>query len=278
MKKFYFPDFNIDITLCGGQAFNWIKIDDSYFGVFTDHVLKVKYQNNFLFWESSKNISEETVKTYFDYELDYRKVIDEITKDENIKKIIDTHFGLRILRQDFWQTLVSFVISQNNNIPKIKFSIQKLSQLNNRKIYFDGKTFYAFPTINELSKFTEEELKLCSLGYRAKYIYLICKELIKNKNFAKTTHTITEMRNLLLKLYGIGDKVADCILVFGYNARNITPIDLWAKRAIIFSYNLEESLNYKQIQEFISSKFQENTAYAGQFLFESFRVFKKTSV
>lgn len=356
MQKIFYPNFNIDQTLLGGQAFNWTKEGEFYYGVFSDRVLRIKYENDILYWDSSNAVGagldpaqkteENFVKNYFDVNLDYENVLREITKDEKLKKAVEEFKGLRILKQPFEQTLISFVISQNSNIPKIKRSLNLLSQKVGRKIIFDKKEFYLFPTLKELSELNYDELLSTGIGYRAKYLEKISKErchpelvegsgssllqkiqsdsknplmprlqgtsqILNNsstsfQNFqddkkissvipAKAgiqnkpkisregnlipshagnvkRNILIHCRNELLRLHGIGPKVADCILVFGLHFHDITPIDLWARRAFVATYNLDPKIKYEDLLEFFRDKFGENTAYAGQFFFEYFRL------
>ena len=307
MQKFLYPNFNPDLTLLGGQAFNWEKDGEFYYGVFTDRVLKVKYEDDYLFWESSRAKSsnedstvgaplvgettaapvvsfeneEKFIKTLLDTGLNYENVLKEIIKDKNLIKPVEQFKGLRILKQPFEQTLISFVISQNSNIPKIKRSLNLLSKLVGRKIVFDKKEFSLFPTLTEVCKLKIEDLLSTGIGYRAKYLKSIAEELRhqESKNqipdkfykFPGMTNYF-EARNNLIKLQGIGPKVADCILVFGLHYRNITPIDLWARRAFVQTFSLDPKIKYGDLLAFIQEKFGENTAYAGQFLFEYFRI------
>lgn len=310
MKKILYPNFNPELTFLGGQAFNWIKDKGFYYGVFSDRVLKIKYEKDYLFWESSLGENdEEFVKELFDVNLNYSKVIEEISKDDAVRKSIELFPGLRILKQPFEQTLISFVISQNSNIPKIKSSLLKLSHKVGRKVLFDGKEFYLFPSIEEISKLSLEDLISTGIGYRAKYIEKICKYLChsghsesdlssealakgedpesrasqnlalnlpwipdKSYGFSGMTKGLQEAREFLINLHGIGEKVADCILVFGLGFKEITPIDLWARRAFVATYSLDPKIKYPELLSLIQNKFGENTAYAGQFLFEYFRV------
>ncbi len=266
------PNFNLELTLYGGQAFNWIHIDNKHFGVFQDKVIKLMYKDPILYWHSSKPIEENIIPEYFDYFTDYQRIYGQILQDESLSKLQHAYSGIRLLKQNLWQTIVSFVVSQNNNIPKIKTSLDKLAKLNKRVIHFDNRSFYAFPTIDELLKMSDQELQACSLGYRSKYLYLVTQSVAKTELLYQTNISYKTLRKSLLDMYGIGEKVADCILVFGYGVRNLAPIDIWVRRGAIETFNLSPRSTYKQIQHYLVSKFGEYTAYAAQILFESFRL------
>lgn len=270
--QIFIPNFNIELTLYGGQAFNWIKIDNKHFGVFQDKVIKVIYEDPILYWYSSKPIEEHIILEYFDYFTDYHDIYRNILQDKSLSKLQHTYSGIRILKQDLWQAIVSFVISQNNNIPKIKTSLEKLAKLNNRIIKFENQSFYAFPTIEELLKKSEQELQACSLGYRSKYLYSVTQSVAQTKLLHRTDINAKTLRQYLLDMHGIGEKVADCILVYGYGVRNIAPIDIWVRRGAIETFNISPKSSYKQIQHYLVSRFGEYTAYAAQVIFESFRL------
>jgi N-glycosylase/DNA lyase len=272
------PNFNLELTLYGGQAFNWMQIDDKHFGVFQDKVIKLMYKDPILYWHSSKPIEENIILEYFDYFTDYQCIYGQILQNKSLSKLQHAYSCIRLLKQNLWQTIVSFVISQNNNIPKIKTSLDKLAKLNHRIIQFDNRSFYAFPTIEELLKMSEQELQACSLGYRSKYLHSVTRSVAQTKLLYKTDINAKRLRHYLLDMHGIGEKVADCILVYGYGVRNIAPIDIWVRRGAVEAFNISPKSSYKQIQHDLVSRFGEYTAYVAQVLFEFSRLKLKRKI
>lgn len=276
MNSLKLHNFNIELTLLGGQAFNWQKFNDCFYGVFENCVVKFKYSDSILEWQTyPKKDDFQFIKKLLDLDFDYENSVREISNDEIIAESLKVHRGLRLLHQPFPQTFISFIISQNSNIPKIKRSLSLLSNKFNRQISVDNIEFTLFPTLQEISEFSIEELYSTGIGYRAKFIQSCVRECLE-----KDLHNRIEKMDFkvaryeLIKLHGIGDKVADCILVFGLGFKHITPLDLWAKRALINLYNLDPKQNYDSMMKFLQNRFGENTALAGQFLFEYVRLKK----
>lgn len=218
--------FNLKYTVECGQCFRWEKVEDkdnTYIGVIKDRVLKVKQDRNNIY-VSSNNMEnlEEVVKHYFDLNTDYSKIEKEIVCiDNHVKEAVKNSSGIRILNQDFFETLISYIISANNNIPRISKSVKEISKKYGKKVVFEENEYYLFPTPNELKNVTIEEYRKCGVGFRDSYIYNTVQDILNNKlDLDKIMSMDTkELRDTLLKLKGVGPKVADCILLFSCGKR-----------------------------------------------------------
>ena len=211
--------FNLKYTLECGQCFRWNKIDENtYIGVVKDRVLKVRQEGNKIFIKSDKEENlEKVVRYYFDLDKDYEKLEKKIVLiDDNIAKAVKNTSGLRNLNQDFFEMLISYIISANNNIPRISKSVNEISKRYGKEIEFEGQRYYLFPTPDELRDVTIDEFRECGVGFRDKYIYKTV-EKINNKeiDLEQMQKLDTEkLKAALLSLMGVGPKVADCILLF----------------------------------------------------------------
>lgn len=265
-----------DIFECG-QCFRWNKEKDgSYIGVVGNNVIKVyKKENELTFKSIGETNLKELVTYYFDLERDYEKIKQKLSKiDENMKKSIEYGKGIRILNQDLWETIISFIISANNNIPRIKGIIERISKTYGKEIIFEGKSYYTFPTVDELSKASVEDLRKLGLGFRDVRVYettkmikekqIVLEHLSKEKDFSK-------VRNTLLTLSGVGPKVADCILLFSSLKRwEAFPIDVWVRRVMneLYIGNKEEAkVKKEQIEKIAYEKFGTLAGIAQQYLF-----------
>lgn len=259
-----------------GQCFRWNKQeDDSYIGVIKDRVIKVKKENDkFIFSSNESKDLEIIVKKYFDLDRDYEKIKNTLSNiDDNLKKSVEYGSGIRILNQDIWECIISFIISANNNIPRIKKIIENLSKEYGKKIEFENKEYYIFPSPEELSKATVEDLRKLGLGFRDKRVYNTTR-MILNKEFdiellrnEKNTEVI---REALLKLDGVGEKVADCILLFSFNRFDVFPVDVWVRRVMNELYihlDDENKVNKKEIRQLAKEKFCGIEGLAQQYLF-----------
>ena len=265
-----------DIFECG-QCFRWNKQEDgSYTGVFKNNVLNVKKNKDEIIFEGiCENEIQQTVENYFDLNRNYEKIKEQLSKiDQNMKKSIEYGNGIRILNQDLWETIISFIISANNNIPRIKGIIERLSEKYGDEIKYKGNKYYTFPTPEQLKNVTVEEYRRLGLGFRDIRLYETTKMILNKQvdigNMKNNPNTI-EVREELLKLSGVGPKVADCILLFSDLKRfEVFPIDVWVRRVMndLYIKNEDETkVNKKQIEKIANEKFGDLAGLAQQYLF-----------
>ena len=272
-----YNSFNLrDIFECG-QCFRWnIEEDGSYTGVFGRNVLNVKKQNNAILF---KGICEgdiiPTIIDYFDIERDYELIKNKLEKvDNNMKESIKYGTGIRILNQDLWETIISFIISANNNIPRIKGIIERLSENYGDKIVYNGKEYFTFPTPKQLENVSVEEFRKLGLGFRDIRLYETTKLVLNKEVDIENLHNIKDtniVRDELLKLSGVGPKVADCILLFSTLKRfDVFPIDVWVRRVMNDLYihkEKEQDVSKKEILQIANEKFADLEGIAQQYLF-----------
>lgn len=265
-----------DIFDCG-QCFRWnIQEDDSYTGVFSNNVINVKKeQNKIIFTGICEKDIKSTIEFYFDLNRDYEKIKRQLSKiDDNMRKSIEYGKGIRILNQDLWETIISFIISANNNIPRIKGIIERISEKYGTKVEWNGKNYYTFPTPEQLRDVTIQEYRNLGLGFRDVRLYETTK-MILNKNVdlekMKDNKNTLEVREQLLQLSGVGPKVADCILLFSTLKRfEVFPIDVWVRRVMndLYIKNEDETkVSKKQIEKIAIEKFGNLAGLAQQYLF-----------
>lgn len=266
-----------DIFECG-QCFRWNEQEDgSYTGIWKENVLNVKKEGqDYVFSGICKNGNlEEEIYTYFDLDRDYEKIKEELSKkDTYMKTSIQYGKGIRILNQDLWETIISFIISANNNIPRIKGIIERLSKSYGKKIEWNRKEYYTFPTPEELKDVTVKAYRELGLGFRDIRIYETTKMILEGKVDLKELEenpNTMEVREKLLTLSGVGPKVADCILLFSDLKRlEVFPIDVWVRRVMndLYIQNEDETkVNKKQIEMLAKEKFGELAGLAQQYLF-----------
>ena len=262
-----------------GQCFRWKENEDgSYTGIFRENVINVKKENDKIFFQgicqNDKNIKEVCTQ-YFDLNRDYESIKNKLSKiDEYMEESIKFGYGIRILNQDLWETIISFIISANNNIPRIKGIIERISCKYGKKIIYNEKEYYTFPTPEELSKASVEDLRNLGLGFRDVRVYETTK-IILNKEVdlekLKEEKDFQKVRETLLTLPGVGPKVADCILLFSELKRwEAFPIDVWVRRVMNELYiknENEEKVNKKLIEDIAHRKFGNLAGIAQQYLF-----------
>jgi N-glycosylase/DNA lyase len=255
-----------------GQCFRWKKeADNSYTGVAYGKVLNVKsdYNNSTVVLNNTNRADfEEIWYNYFDLGRDYGSIKEELSQDEILKGAIEYGKGIRILNQEPWEMLISFIISANNNIPRISKSIDVLSQVFGEAISYSDKTYYSFPSIDKLGQAELEQIDICRAGFRCKYIYQTAKMIRQGEVDleAVSKRTTEDAKKELLRLTGVGPKVADCIMLFSMQKHDAYPVDVWVKRVTEHFY-IHKDVSMKRIQEFAKEKFGGLAGFAQQYLF-----------
>ena len=264
-----------------GQCFRWnIEDDGSYTGVVKNNVLNVKKEENSIIIKGMcEDNLEELCKDYFDLDTDYQKIKNKLSKlDNNLRVSIKYGNGIRILKQDIWEALISFIISANNNIPRIKGIIERISKEYGEEIIWDNKKYYTFPNPEQLSNASVSDLRKLGLGFRDVRVFETCRLI--NQNIISIEElemikNIDELKEQLLRFPGVGPKVADCIMLFSMKKLKVFPIDVWVKRVMTELYgdeirklkNTNTIISNKQILEYAQQYFGNLAGVAQQYLF-----------
>lgn len=265
-------DFELAHIFECGQCFRWRKENDgSYTGVTKYGVMNIKKEDNKVIVDGNF-VNAETIKAdvfdYLDLNCDYSKIKKIIEKDDvYMQAAINYGHGIRILNQDPWEMIISYIISAANNIPRISKTIENISKKYGKKIIYKECEYYLFPTPEELSKSTVEELRSLNLGFRDKYVYNAAKVVASGE--VKIADILSldykEAKKELKKLPGIGDKVADCILLFSMRKREAFPVDTWIKKVMKELYGEEGSA--QRLNQYATEKFGKYGGIAQQYLF-----------
>lgn len=269
--------FNSEHIFECGQCFRWNKQEDgSYTGIFKQNVINVREEDGKVIFKGicQGNIKEECIR-YFDLNRDYEKIKNKLSKvDDNLKNSIEYGNGIRLLNQDLWETLISFIISANNNIPRIKGIIERLAKNYGNKIIWRDKEYYCFPTPKQLSQASVGDLRKLGLGFRDVRVYETTKIINNNKNKLQELadeKDVYKLREKLLEFPGVGPKVADCIMLFSCLKRlEVFPIDVWVRRVMndLYIKNEDETkVNKKEIEALAKEKYGNLAGIAQQYLF-----------
>ena len=265
-----------DIFDCG-QCFRWNKQEDgSYTGIFRKNVMNVQRQGNTVTFKGKCDGDiKEIVEDYFDLKRNYEEIKNKLSQiDENVKTSIEYGQGIRILNQDLWEMIISYIISANNNIPRIKGIIERLSKTYGQEIEWNGEKYYTFPTAEELKDVSVEDYRKLGAGFRDIRLYetvhMILDKKVDLEEMQNNPNTL-EVREQLHTLSGVGPKVADCILLFSTLKRfEVFPIDVWVRRVMneLYIKNEDETkVNKKEIEKLAHEKFGNLAGIAQQYLF-----------
>lgn len=230
---------SLPLTLDCGEAFRWEEQEDgSWSGVAFSKFLNIREDDggNFILKNTSEEDFEAVWRNYFDLDRDYAAICEELKKDPLVAQSIDEYYGIRILNQDPWEALVSFVISQQNSIKRIKGIIKRLCEAYGEEIC-EGA--YSFPSAERLSALEVADLEAIGAGYRAKYIKRLADDVAAGRiNLAEIkAMPLEDAKAALLDIYGVGIKVANCALLFGFQFVECFPVDVWMKRVLEYYPN-----------------------------------------
>ncbi len=258
--------FSLKNTLDCGQCFRWEEqVDGSYLGIVKNSVVKASQTGNVLKLEelSQNSINKEDWQEYFGFDTDYVTIESKLKSDDLLARAYKLSPGIRILKQDPWEALISFIISQNNNIPRIKKIIKSLCQVAGQEII---SGVFKFQTPQQILNLSDEKLESIKSGFRAKYIKnaaeLMMNGTVNLKELAAKLND--EALDELMQIKGVGVKVGSCVLIYGFNKLNVMPVDVWVKRGIDKYFKNGWSEEVKGLE-----------GVAAQYLYNFLRIFER---
>ncbi|KKR06478.1 MAG: 8-oxoguanine DNA glycosylase [candidate division WS6 bacterium GW2011_GWF2_39_15] len=275
MNKLFVLDFDFYTTFLGGQSFSWDYEEGLFKGFTSQRYIEIKREQDHILWQTYPVKDDIAYLTkYLRLDVNYRGILKKFPEDEYIGKAKDRFPGLRLLSQDFQDTLLGFLCSSNKSVKAIRKSIRNLREMYGEEISVNGKTVKLFPKLESISVTSKEKLLSSGVGFRAGYILEAANRFVKRDFENIENMDYEQAKELLIANKGIGDKVADCILLYSLKHDHIMPLDVWGKRILSRYYNLDESMRYNEMQDWVSRYFNGVGGWAGQMLFEYIRGFK----
>jgi len=268
MNSITAKNFSLKHTLECGQFFRHEPLTCSYFIAAGDKIIKLRQEGSRLFYSSnSEKVNSKFIRKFFRLDEDYEKIIREISKDVHVKKAVKRFRGLRLIRQEPFECLISYMCSAASSIPRIKKNINELAKCAGKKAVFDGFEAYAFPEPKQLCR---KDVSKCGLGFRAGRIYEAMNSLSREYLEKIRNMKYPEAKKELMKISGVGEKIADCVLLFSMDFPEAFPVDTWVRKTMIKKY-FRKKVSDKKIREKAKEKFGKYAGYAQQFLFHSAR-------
>lgn len=263
--------FNLAKTLESGQFFRHKKTNGWHYLQSRNKVFKAKQKKNTLIVKG--NVSRRFVKKFFGLNNDYAKIIKSISRDSFARKIVRRHKGIRIMQQDPWECLVSFICATASNIPKIRQNIENLARQFGRQVRFDKMTFYTFPAPGTLCN--KNKIRKCGTGFRTNYIMHANKHATKKWLESLKKMPYDKAKQEIMQIQGVGEKVADCVLLYSLGKNEAFPVDVWIKRIMEKEYFGGKKTSEKEIRKFASANFGSHAGWLQQFLYVQARAEKK---
>lgn len=267
MYRINIPDFNLDYTLSCGQVFRWEK-NEGWTGVVNGAIIRAKQEGSELIIDSSLN--EKFIRDYFRLDDDMEEIYGSINRDEKIASLLRKYKGLRLIRQDPWECLVSYVCSSNNTIRNIKNSIRRMCECFGRDI---GAGYFSFPTPKALADAELCDMEQCRLGFRAPRVMNIASMIAKNKFdlYGIKDLSYSKGREELMKIDGVGAKIADCVLLFAFGKLESFPVDTHIEQIMERFYNGgfkgSKSKKREKMAGFARRYFGKYCGYAQEYLY-----------
>lgn len=281
--KFSNKDFDLEETLTCGQTFCWNRTEgklyedqenntDIFYTFKNSEPVLAKEQKDEIIVKTRK-LSRETIETALGLEHDIDRIFDSFPHDEKLEIAKEELYGLRIVQDDFFPCLISYLLSPQMRIPRIKKMWNKIAEEYGETVEFEGHELQRFPTLEELSEGSENEFREIGTGYRAKYIAETVKILQEEDYNEQNLREISykDAKEQVLELYGVGDKVADCVLLFSLGHLEAYPIDTWAEKAIKAHYPDLHSDKYSELSQKMREYFGPYSGYAQEYLFHAAR-------
>jgi len=267
MQSFYVKDFDLQKTIESGQIFHYKKVDGNAYLVATGkRALFVKQKGEKLYFSGA---SKEEIKNVFGLNYDLNKIYKEITKDGKDKILVSAvkkFFGTRIMQQDPFECLISYILSINSNIPRIKKNVKDLCKKYGKEVRINNYSINLFPSFERLKNVSLEEFEKLRFGFRAKFIKQTISLLPKIDLYSLQNKNFEEAKKELMSLPGVGEKVAECVLLYSFKKIEAFPVDIWMRR-IMSKYYLKKEATIKEIKEFARNYFGKYAGYAQLYLF-----------
>ncbi|HEX4266232.1 MAG TPA: DNA glycosylase [Verrucomicrobiae bacterium] len=269
-------DYDLAATLESGQAFRWKFIDGGWNGVLGNHWVRLRADEFSITAETAAPVSDwHWLTHYLQIELDLSVVVATFPDDEPIRAALTACRGLRLLRQDPWECLASFILSSTKQIVQIRQIVSLLCERFGEPIPA-GSPYgpaFAFPSPARLARATEADLRACKMGFRAPYLLETARSVVEGKiDLERLRELPVEIaRGELINLPGVGRKIADCVLLFAYGFQSAFPVDVWVIKALQRLYFPRRRASAKRLRHFSETHFGTNAGYAQQYLFHYMR-------
>lgn len=264
-------------TLDSGQCFRWLpEVDGAWIGVLGEDVVRLRKTGQHLVIESAPTSADQIVNRVMEYlrmDDDLTAIHQRLMEDPHVREGIRAYPGLRLLRQDAWETLAAFILSSTSNISRIRRTVESIALAYGRPVNLNGIERYTFPSPGELAEISETELRRLGCGFRAPYLSRAARAVAQGQirlNELRGEH-YELAQGALTSLFGVGDKIADCVMLFSLDRTEAFPVDRWVRRAMERWYGIGPFSRYEESRRWAWQRFGRDAGYANQYLFWSRR-------
>lgn len=272
-------DYNLDLTLDSGQTFRWQKINGRWEGIIHEKWVRLEHHDHGLKAEVCEPVYDWLwLENYLQINEDLDAIIKTFPRDRHMESAVKACRGLRVVRQEPWECLATFLMSSNKQIIQIKQIVNNLCERFGKRIPSpDERPLYAFPKIEAIACASEAELRECKMGFRAAFLKQTAQTILSKKiSLSELANLpIEKAREVLMSFPGVGPKIANCVLLFSLGFKQAFPVDVWVTKALRTYYFNSKPVSRKELEQFASSYFGKYGGYAQQYLFHSIRTQNK---
>jgi N-glycosylase/DNA lyase len=271
-------DYDLSATLDSGQVFRWQKAGDGWIGVVGDNFVRLKQKSDGICAQAAvPQKNWDWLREFLQTEIELKKILTAFPDDEPMRAAVAACHGLRILRQDPWECLASFILSSTKQIVQIRQIVSLLCERFGERLapqpLISNEPIFAFPCAEKIAALTEVELRACKMGFRAPNLLAAAREIAEGRFDLERIRRLphAEARAELMKLRGVGGKIADCVLLFAYGFDSAFPVDVWVERALQRLYFPRRRASGQRLRRFAGTHFGPHAGYAQQYLFHYIR-------
>ena len=268
-------NYDLAATLDSGQVFRWRQENGSWLGVVGKRQVRLTQQHDGILAKADAPMETwDWLREFLQSDVELRKILQTFPDDEPMNHAVAECSGLRVLRQEPWECLASFILSATKQIVQIRQIVAQLCKCFGEQLAdTDDDLSYAFPSAEKIASVTEKDLRGCKMGFRAPNLLGAARDIAEGKLDLNALRYLpyTEARTELMKLRGVGGKIADCVLLFAYGFDSAFPVDVWVERALQTLYFPKRRANEKKLRHFAATHFGPHAGYAQQYLFHYMR-------
>jgi N-glycosylase/DNA lyase len=256
------PAFDLRVSMDCGQIFGWHQDRGTYTGIIGETAVVLRQSGGRVYYVADRAIPGGSVASYLGLDADLERIRREIARDAFMRRVVGSVKGLRILRQDIWPCLCSYILSANNRVERIDRLVKDIASTFGKPHRVNGRTVYSLPEPEELGRCAESGVRSCGAGFRAPYLLEAVRDMDES-----------EGREALKRLPGVGDKIADCIMLFAFSKYGVFPVDVWIKRVMERVYFHSCDVRPAEIRQFGQAYFGAYAGYAQEYIYCYARTF-----
>jgi N-glycosylase/DNA lyase len=267
------PGFDLGISMDCGQIFGWVKDDGAYAGIIAGKPVSIRQEGETVSFTAGAGLPKRDIKRYLGLDEDLDEIIASVERDDYMKRVVAAARGLRLLKQDPWPCLCSYILSSNNRVDRIDRLVKEIGARYGNRHEIDGIEVFSLPAPEDLAACGETDMRACGVGFRAPYLMkageMVAGGMVDLEAIDRMPYD--DAREVLMTIPGVGGKIADCVLLFAFCKYEAFPVDVWIKRAMQQAYFDSKETKAEVIRKFGQDYFGRYAGYAQEYIYYHIR-------